>query len=285
MPESEIHVFNHHAMATLFQVRIAGEEPAYARQAARTLFDVADRLEALLSRFRENSEISQIRELAPGETLRLGEPTFACLEIAREMETATRGAFCIAAATMRTQPALPRWTLDRPTFSIRCEEGRLEFDLGAIGKGFALDRMAEELTDWDCPSFLLVAGGSSVLAGAAPPGRPGWSSGLGDDNAERRFWLTNSSLSGSGVAVKGNHILDPRTGTPVQQRARAWTMSPTAAVSDALSTACMVLAESEIKEIMADKKEWLVFLKEGSEWRQYGGGRGPVCAPDTERCG
>jgi thiamine biosynthesis lipoprotein len=278
MSNSAINIFNHHAMATLFQVRIAGEEAAYAAQASRVLFDLVDRLESLLSRFRENSEISQISGLAPGESLRLSESTFACLEIAKEMEPVTRGAFSIAVPSLRTQSTLPKWTLDRAEFSIRCDEGRLEFDLGAIGKGFALDRMAEELSDWDCSSFLLVAGGSSILAGAAPPGTRGWSSGLGDDNAEKRFWLTNCSLSGSGVAVKGEHIIDPRTASPAQHRARVWALTPTAAVSDALSTACMVLSESEISEILTDKAEWLVLLQDRTEWRHYGSGKLPLLA-------
>lgn len=267
---SEIGVFNHHAMATFFQVRIAGEERAYAGQAARAAFDLLDRLEGLLSRFRENSEISQIAALAPGETLRLAEPTFACLEIAARMEAATQRAFSVTAGALRTQQAVPRWSLARDKFTIRCEAGRLEFDLGAVGKGFALDRMAEELAEWSCPAFLLVAGGSSVLAGEAPPGVPGWSSGLGDDNSEHRFWLKNSSLSGSGVAVKGDHIIDPRTGQPVRQRSRAWALASTAAESDALSTACMVLSETEIAECLKGRAEWLVFLQEGSAWRTYG---------------
>jgi thiamine biosynthesis lipoprotein len=277
MSTPEIHVFNHHAMATVFQLRIAGEERGYAAQAARTMFDLADQLEAQLSRFRENSDISQVARLAPGESLRLSEATFACLAIGREMELVTRGAFSMTAAALRTQALPPRWSL-ADDLSITCEEGKLEFDLGAIGKGFALDRMAEELADWDCPSFLLVAGGSSVLAGAAPTGMPGWSSGLGDDNAERRFWLEHCSLSGSGVAVKGEHIIDPRTGQPARQRSRAWALSPSAAVSDALSTACMVLSEMEIAEIMHGQNDWLVFLKDGSEWRQYGDRATPVPA-------
>ena len=163
-----IHVFHHHAMATQFQVRIAGEEKTYAAQTAQAAFALMDELESLLSRFRANSDISQIAQLAPGETLRVSEPVFACLEIARKMELATRGAFSVTAAALQSQPSPPRWTLQN--FSVRCDCGKPEFDLGAIGKGFALDRMAEVLREWSCPAFLLVAGGSSILAGEAPAG-------------------------------------------------------------------------------------------------------------------
>jgi len=267
---SEIHVFNHHAMATQFQVRVADEDKTYAAQAAQAAFALTDGLESLLSRFRANSDISQIAQLAPGGKLRLSEPVFACLEIAKKMELATRGAFSVTAAALKTQPAMPQWTLLKEQFSVHCDAGKLDFDLGAIGKGFALDRMAEVLREWDCPAFLLVAGGSSILAGNAPNGTAGWSCGLGDDNSAQRYWLKNCSLSGSGLAVKGKHIFDPRTGRPAERQNRAWALAETAAESDALSTACMVLTEAEIGEILDGKPSWLVFLEDQETWRHFG---------------
>ncbi len=267
---NDIHVFSHYAMATEFQVRIAGEEKGYAAQTAQAAFALADHLESLLSRFRANSEISQTAQLAPGEMLRLSEPVFACLELARRMETAISGAFSATAAALQTQPAKPQWTLLKEQFSIRCDSGKLEFDLGAIGKGFALDRMAEVLREWECPAFLLVAGGSSILAGDSPPNTPGWSGGLGDDNSPQRYRLNNVALSGSGLGVKGPHILDPRTGAPAALRNRVWALADTAAESDALSTACMILPEAGISEVVAKNSRWLVFLSEGENWRTLG---------------
>jgi len=265
-----IHISNTHAMATVFQVRIAGEDPAYAEQAARAALTVAERLEGLLSRFQEESEVSQLAQLEPGERLRVSEPVFACLEIAHAMQTATRGTFSPTPRALHTQAQPPKWSLDRTCFSICCEAGRLEFDLGAIGKGFALDRMALELAEWSCPAYLLVAGGSSLLAGEPPPGLPGWDTGLGEDHSERRVALAHRALSGSGVAVQGRHILDPRTGAPAMLRERAWALAPSAAVSDALSTACMVLAESEIVMVLERRSDWRVWLMDGGEWRSYG---------------
>ncbi len=267
---SEIHVFNHNAMATQFQVRIAGEEKTYAAQAAQAAFALTDQLESKLSRFRANSEISQIAQLAVGEKLRLTEPVFACLNIARRMEFATRGAFSVTAAALKTQPTKPLWSLVEKEFSIRCDSGRLEFDLGAIGKGFALDRMADVLREWSCPAFLLVAGGSSILAGDAPAGTDGWSCGLGENNSARRHRLSHISLSGSGLAVKGEHIFDPRTGMPSSQHNRTWAIARSAAESDALSTACMIMDDPAIQEIVERNADWLVFLNEKSDWRHLG---------------
>lgn len=257
-------------MATHFEVRIADEERTYAAQAAQAALDLLDKLESHLSRFRANSEIAQIAQLAPDEQMRLSEPVFACLEIAKRMELATHCAFSATAAALQTQTSLPQWKLLPEELSIHCESGRLEFDLGAIGKGFALDRMAELLHSWDCPSFLLIAGGSSILAGDAPEGAAGWSCGLGDDNAPQRFFLTQSSLSGSGLAVKGSHILDPRTGQSSLRKNRAWALTNTAAESDPLSTACMVLREPELEQVLAQDQSWLVFLETDGTIRPMG---------------
>jgi thiamine biosynthesis lipoprotein len=270
MSEPAIHIFNHHAMATQFQVRLASDDKQYAAQAAQAAFAVTDNLESRLSRFRVSSDISQAAQLVPGQKLRLSEPVFACLEIAQRMEFVTRGAFSITPAALKTQPTRPLWALVAREFSVRCDSGRLEFDLGAIGKGFALDRMAEVLREWDCPAFLLVAGGSSILAGDGPPGTAGWSCGLGDDNSPQRYWLKDCSLSGSGLAVKGQHIFDPRTGNPGVRRNRAWALTTTAAESDALSTACMILSEAEINDVTAGNDGWLVFLQEAETWRSLG---------------
>ena len=270
MSEPLVHIFNHYAMATQFQVRIANEDRTYAAQAAQTAFALVEQLESQLSKFKAGSDIAQAAQLGIGEKLRMHEATFACLEIAQRMEFVTRGAFCITPAALKTQPTRPLWALLPKEFSVRCDSGRLEFDLGAIGKGFALDRMAVVLREWDCPAFLLVAGGSSILAGDGPVETGGWSCGLGDDHSPQRYHLKNCSLSGSGLTVKGQHIFDPRTGKANVLRNRAWALTTSAAESDALSTACMILTEPEINEVLAANDDWLVFLQEGFAWRSLG---------------
>lgn len=267
---TDIYQFNHRAMATYFEVRIAGEERTYAAQAAQASLDLLDKLESCLSRFRANSDITQIARLEPGEKMRLSQPAFDCLEIAKKMELATFGAFSATAAAMQTQTSLPLWHLLSEELAIQCESGRMHFDLGAIGKGFALDQMAELLRSWDCPSFLLVAGGSSILSGAPPKDTAGWSCGLGDDHATQRFFLAHASLSGSGLAVKGNHILDPRTGQPAARQNRVWALADIAAESDALSTACMVLSEPELEKVLVQNHSWQFFLETDKAVRPIG---------------
>lgn len=267
---AEIHSFNHRAMATHFQVRIANEERSYASQAAQTAIDLIDKLEARLSRFRSGSDIAQLASLRPGERMRVSEPTFACLAIAKRMELVTKCAFCATPAALKSQPSLPQWSLLAEELSVRCEGGQLNFDLGAIGKGFALDRVGEMFREWECPSYLLVAGGSSILAGEPPVDLPGWSCGLGEDDSPQRYFLARASLSGSGLAVKGDHILDPRTGLAAQRKNRAWVIADAAAESDALSTACMVMSEPDLDELVAQDRSWLAFLETAAGVRTVG---------------
>jgi FAD:protein FMN transferase len=247
-------------MATYFEVRIADEERTYAAQAAQAALDLVDKLESRLSRFRANSDIAQIAQLAPGERMRLSEPAFACLELQRRWSWPRVARF----------PQQPRRCKHRPLYrSGNCCRRNSRFvreRAAAIRSGRHWQRVCAGphggvAANWDCNSFLLVAGGSSILAGDAPKDAAGWSCGLGDDNATQRLLLTHASLSGSGLAVKGSHILDPRTGQSALRQNRAWALTDTAAESDALSTACMVLSEPELEHVLAQDESWLVFLE------------------------
>lgn len=91
--EDRAHRFQHEAMATVFEVLIAGEEAGYARQAAHAAFGVIDHMEALFSRFNPASELSQLNRLAAGESARVGYDVFNCLSIARRLYEQTGGAF------------------------------------------------------------------------------------------------------------------------------------------------------------------------------------------------
>ena len=63
--------------------------------------------------------------------------------------------------------------------------------------------------------------------------------------------LKDKAISGSGTEVKGSHILNPKTGKPAQRHLAAWAIHPSAAVSDALSTAFMMMEEEKIKQLCA----------------------------------
>lgn len=241
--------FEHEAMATTFGIFIAGQDAAYARQAAAAAFRELDRLEGELSRYVESSDIARANRLAPGETVVIGEDTLHCLLAAAEVSAATGRAFDPAYASVPAAgaaPDAPLYSLDPAAHTLTSHAARLHLDLGAVGKGYALDRLAATLREWDVESALLQSGGSTALALAAPPDEPGWSVGLGEDRSYRTFPLASAALSGSGIAVKGAHLIDPRTGQPAARARRVWALAPNAAVSDALSTAFFILEAREI---------------------------------------
>ena len=88
-----MHRFRHAAMATHFEVRCTHPNADRARQAANAAFAAVDRLEHLLSRFVENSDIARISHLSPGESTMVAFETMQCLQLARLMFTETGGAF------------------------------------------------------------------------------------------------------------------------------------------------------------------------------------------------
>lgn len=253
--------FSHDAMATVFEVHCVHPDQRYAAQAAQAAFDLADRLERELSRFIHNSDITRISQLAKGESARVSPSTLECLLIARHMFELTGGAFDVAIGT-----GLPSLDLDPDDCVVRATEAGVQIDLGGIGKGYAVDRMAELLEEWGVRAALVHGGFSSILALEPPPERDGWPLTISHPAAPSRVLARVSArqtaIGASGVR-KGDHIVDPRNGEPVRGRLATWVVLPrphtssadaaddaprlaAAAVTDALTTAFMLLSPAEI---------------------------------------
>ena len=258
----DVRRFSHEAMATVFEVYAVHPDERYAAQAAQAAFDLVDRLERDLSRFRSNSDITRVNSLAAGENASVGPSTIECLVIARHLFDLTGGAFDISIGT-----GLPSLELDADDFVVRATKEGVQVDLGGIGKGYAVDLVAELLEEWGIERALVHGGFSSVLALEAPAGRDGWPLTLSDPAAPSRvlarFSVRQTALGASGVR-KGDHIVDPRTGAPVRGRLAAWVALPrpartradapaddgpriaAGAVTDALTTAFMLLSAEAI---------------------------------------
>jgi thiamine biosynthesis lipoprotein len=246
--------FQHDAMATEFAIMIAGQSADYARQAAAAAWRELDRLESELSRYVESSDIARANRLARGETTTIGDDALRCLLIAAEVSESTRRAFEPAYASTRgadqdAQAAL--FALDPVAHALTSLTERLHLDLGAVGKGYALDVMADVLAEWEIHAACLQTGGSTAFALEPPPGETGWPVGLGEGATHRVVALARRALSGSGLAVKGEHLINPRTGVAAKRRERAWAFAPSGAIADALSTAFFVMPDTEVAEYCA----------------------------------
>jgi thiamine biosynthesis lipoprotein len=288
MTQANVSRFSHQAMGTFFEVNIAGEEKTYAEQAARAAFKEIDRLENLFSRFDATSEISRLNRLGPGESMAIGIEAFECLTIAERVRAETGGAFDVNVrgrnpAAEDEGPAPAAFWLSKTSSGFEAGRtaasgggfARLDLDLGGIGKGYALDKAMAVLAEWSIGNVLVHGGTSTAVAAGSAPEKRGWPVGVGGGwpcpDAPRELMLSGRALSGSGTEVKGQHILDPRTGAPATGHAAAWALHPDAAGADALSTAFMVMKTEDVEKYCSGHPEvWALVVIDYGECRMFG---------------
>jgi thiamine biosynthesis lipoprotein len=237
----------HEAMATRFSLTLVHEDPRYARQAAAAAFAELDRIEGHLSRFVATSDVCRLQQLRPGETAVVALDTFRCLAVALELQRQTAGAFDVTYRSASSSLPEGRLRLDSRTCAVTVLTEGVEIDLGGIGKGFALDVMADVLRQWEVDRALLAASTSTVLALRPPLNAPGWAVQLGPERDLQHRTLAHAACSGSGISVHGRHIVDPRQHRPAQGSVSSWALAPTGAEADALSTAFMIMSAEEIR--------------------------------------
>jgi len=259
-PIAKAQRLSHKAMKTTFEVFVLHTDVLYAKQAAYAAFDKLDRLETELSRFIENSDVSRINNLAANQSLSVGSATFECLQLCSRMYTATDGAFDI---TFSSAAAGYQLKLDKGRYTVQQPAKVVKIDLGGIGKGYAIDKMAELLGEWGIDTALIHSGYSSVLALNEPAGTKGWPIVLSspDDYKQTlaRLRLRNRAISGSGLQ-NGPHIINPRTGRPVEDRRAAWACGTDAATADALSTAFMVMTAGQVRQYCLSHPDVLAMI-------------------------
>lgn len=267
-----------HAMATRFEVALAGGRPEALRAAAEEALDEIDRLEDLLSIYRPNSVLSRLNREAASGAVPVDPVVWGLLRHALDLSALTDGAFDPTAgplvrawgfhgasgaapdpqvlAAAREVVGWQLVELDPDRFTVRFHRPGVLLDLGAVGKGFALDRAVEILREAGIESGLVHGGTSTVCALGSGPGGEGWPVALpvpsGEDGPGEVVRLRDETLSVSAVwgrafVAEGRmlgHVIDPRTGEPVMAASMAAVRLPSATESDALSTALLVLGEA-----------------------------------------
>ncbi|CAN5257427.1 FAD:protein FMN transferase [soil metagenome] len=247
-----------------------------AMKLADTAFAKIDQLEDQLSVYRDHSEISRLNVSAARGPVAVEPNLFRLLEEAAKINRETEGAFDIAAgalirawgyfrgprrvpeprelAACLAQVGMKHVELNPETHSVQFGKEALEINLGAIGKGYAIDQAAALLRyDGKCRSALLHGGHSSVYAIGSEPGTTsGWPVEIGhplEPGSSLGVLYLGDCAMGTSAATfqyfehhgrKLGHILDPRSGWPARGVHGVTVIAPTAARADALATAFFI---------------------------------------------
>lgn len=263
------------AMGTTFDIYLYAPDRARAEQLFEAAFEEIERVESALSNYRPTSELSRINREAAGGPVVTDPEVFELLARAFEFSRLSAGAFDMTVGKLMKawgffrgagryptdeelrralgQTGWRRVRLDKSSRTVRFTARGVELDPGGIGKGYALDCAAKVLREAGVRAALLSSGSSSVYAMGAPPGKDGWTVRV-PDPLKRERALTTVVLRDRSLSTSGNyekffrlggrtyaHIMNPRTGRPVEGVLQTTVITSDATDSDVLSTAVFVL--------------------------------------------
>ena len=215
------------------------------------MWEELDRLERVLSRFVETSDVARVAALSAGQSTTVGIELIDCLRTAGWAARLSGGRFDVTYASRASGAAPALLAVDEAARRVTALRDGVRLDLGGVGKGYALDRAAELLRDWGLRRFMLHAGQSTVLV--AGDGAP-WLVALRDPAphgaALGQVRLAQGALAGSGRSLHGEHVRDAHTGeAPPAEIMATWALAPTAARADALSTALLLMTEAQVAAV------------------------------------
>ena len=235
-------------MGTRFDVILRGADEQHLEAVAVVVCEEIQRLDALLSRFNSSSEIARINREAQTKAVRVDRELFALLERCEIARQRTNGYFDIAAATGGAGIAL-----NAASCSVRFTNAATQLDLGAIGKGYALDCGFEIITRFGIDHALLNGGTSSVrgLGDAWPidlrhPLQP--------EHIVHRFGLVNCALSCSAArhpAQMQSDVVNPQTGAPILSDDACLVLAESATEAEIYSTALLAMGKINASPYLA----------------------------------
>jgi thiamine biosynthesis lipoprotein len=271
------------AMACLFEIFLAGTDREALVLAAEQALDEVTRLDGRLSRFRPDSDISRLNAHASESWVRLEPGLYRLLKECVDISNSTEGAFSITLAPLiqlwgfSAAPQLPtsddilqslslcdyhNLIFDDEENLVLFQQAGMEIDLGAVGKGYAIDAAKDTLRMYQVTNAVIHGGQSTIYAMGENPENGSWEfaikNPLNTSEELMRVTLHDEALSTSSddeqhFILNGKrygHILDPRTGYPVDNNVLSVSViSPRAMISDALSTAFYVLDADATEEI------------------------------------
>lgn len=277
--QTQLYSITHPAMGTVFSLYIYASNEKEADADAGLVFDEVDRIEDLLSNYKESSELSRINRLAFTQPVTTDPETFEFLTDSIEWSARSQGAFDITVgklmkawgffrkngriptdaefAALREQTGWTKVKLDDADRTVRFTAAGIELDPGGIGKGFAVDKAIAILRAQHVAAAMLSAGGSTIYALGAPPGESGWKVMVPDPSDAQKSLstvilrdtsLSSASCSEKHFVLQGHpycHIMDPQTLRPVEGMLQVTIIDPSATASDALSNVLFVKRPEE----------------------------------------
>jgi len=238
------------AMGTGFSIVAYGEDRGRLESIVSEGLEEAHRLDEMLSNYKPDSEWSMVNREAANGPVHITPELFQLLTACGEYSKESEGAFDISVGPLMKVWGFYKGTghlphraevwgamnlvgyqnilLDAAHQTVRFAKKGVELDPGGIGKGYAVDRIAQILKDNGVQRALISGGGSSIYAIGAPPNEKGWKIDIKNprktSESVETVYLKDESMSTSGNYEKFfyaegkmySHIMDPRTGYPSQ---------------------------------------------------------------------
>ena len=226
------------AMVSRFDVWLRGEDAAHHDAVAVAVCEEIQRLDALLSRYDRRSEIARVNRETINRFVRVDRELFALLERCERARVETDGYFDV------TQCAALE--LDARTCAVRLTRNDAALDLGAIGKGYALDCGREIVLRYGVASGLLQGGTSSILA----IGDEAWPIAvrhpLQPERIVQELVLSNRGFSCSAAryaAGMESDVVNPHTQKPISGNEACFVLAASATEAEIYSTALLAMGE------------------------------------------
>jgi len=305
-------------MGTYMAVTVYARNEGTGREAIEAAFERVEQVEAAISTWRGDSDSARLHDEAGGTPLQVSPHLLAVLTRAVEVSRETAGAFDITVgpliklyrrsfrrrmlppddqlAAARAKVGYQAIEVDAKRGTARLAKPGMRVDFGAIGKGFIVDQALAALRELGIEAALVDAGGDLYALGS-PPDREGWRIGVRDpahptEILDRPLLARDCAIATSGdyeqfVYIDGrrySHIVDPRTGRPVEHMSSVTAIARDATTADAYATACSVLGPKDAVAF-AEKRagvEVLLMYRDGAVLRSAkSSGFGRYIAPAT----
>src|SRR5260370_1671512 len=267
-------------MGTVYEIAVYDDQGARAWQAIDKAFTEIGRMDAILSNFKPDSDLSRLNRSATYHVEEVPADLYGVIEESVRYSKVSGGKFDITVAPLvdlwkaalrgeRVPTEAEQQKLracvgyekielippDRVEFHSPC----MRIDVGSIGKGYAVDRAVEILRANGIVNALVDAGQSTIYGMGAPPGKSAWEVHLRDpsNRVDPQVMLRENSVSTSeqtpasllGIESAG-HIIDPENGKPLETKYALSIVAKTGTASDALSTTLLLVGPAKGKPIV-----------------------------------